>query len=299
MLRKIIFIASLSGLLARCTLPGTVSVPTAYPADYLPTVIYLTAQAINATISAAATPTETPTDTPTPIPPTAAPTITSTPAPGVPLAAIQIDAPGPASKVASPLEIRMLVVAGKSKIVQVNLYGEDGRKLNSVLQRVSGYPAGDNLFVKIPFEIRAAAEVGIIQVSTKDEFGRLQSLTSARVLLLSSGASQIGPAGNAIYERVVLYHLPPRTTISGGVLAVEGKFLPFNRQQMVLELVSSEGKSLGLRLVDISGLDSQTFNTTIPYKVSTSTQARLFIRQADDVLDGPVYVYSQEITLNP
>jgi hypothetical protein len=64
-------------------------------------------------------------------------------------------------------------------------------------------------------------------------------------------------------------------------------------------LVSADGKSLGLRVLNFDTLDPQNFSTTIPYKVSGPTQARLFIRQPDDVLDTPVYIYSQEIILNP
>ncbi len=299
MLRKILFIASLSGLLAGCVLPGSVSAPTPYPADYLPTVIFLTAQSISATDEALVTPTTTPTKTPIPRTPRPQPTATFTPAPDVPLAAIQINAPGPASKVASPLEVRIVAVSGKSNKVELTLFGEDGRKLQSFLRVLPSHPSGEYLSMKIPFEIRAAAEVGILQISTKDEHGRVQSLNTVRVLLISTGVSQINPVGNGIYERVTLLHLPARSTVSGGVVNVEGQFLPFNHKQVVLELVSDDGKSLGLRLLDIASLDPQNFSTTLPYKVSVPTQARLFLRQPDDVLDSPVYVYSQEITLNP
>ena len=61
MLRKIFLLASLAGLLAGCAFQGGSSVPTPYPPDYLPTVIYLTAQSIHATsaiqTAAAITPT--------------------------------------------------------------------------------------------------------------------------------------------------------------------------------------------------------------------------------------------------
>jgi hypothetical protein len=201
--------------------------------------------------------------------------------------------------VASPLEIRITAVAGKSRIIQISLFGEDGRKLNSILERVPSYAGGVYIFEKIPFEIRAAGESGLIQVSTKDEFHRVQSLVSVPILLISSGASQINPPGNNIYERVVLYHLPPDSTFSGGVVDVDGQFQPYNHQPVILELISNDGKSLGLRVLTFASLGPQSFTTTIPYKVSKPTPARLFIRQADNVLTDPVYVYSQELMLNP
>jgi hypothetical protein len=265
----------------------------------MPTVIYLTAQSINSTLSAAITPTVVPTETPTHIPPTPAPTSTRTPAPGFSLAAIQINKPGPGSRVVTPLEVQVSAVAGDSKKIDVSLFGEDGRLLAEVIRPVLGSPYGDYLSLKIPFEIRAAAEVGVIRISTKNKAGVLQSLFSERILLLSSGVSQINPAGNSIYERVTLSHLPPNTDVSGGVLALQGQFTPFNQQPVILELISDAGQGLSLRVLNFPNLDLHAFNTTLPYKVSKPTQARLFIHQEDNVLKGPVYIYSQEITLNP
>jgi len=49
MFRKSFLLASIAGLLAGCAFQGGSSVPTPYPPDDLPTVIYLTAQSIHAT----------------------------------------------------------------------------------------------------------------------------------------------------------------------------------------------------------------------------------------------------------
>jgi len=303
MLKKLALLACLCGFLSGCVLQRGNSVPTSYPPEYLPTVIFLTAESINGTLSAqtaaAITPSETPAPTLTPIPPTATPTERPTAAPELPQAAIEIDSPGPMSKIASPVHLRMYVIAGKSNTVQIDLYGEDGRLLGRKVQRVESHPRGAFVSLKIPFEVRAAAEVGLLQISTRDLAGRVQALNSTRVLLLSSGASEITPAGNAIYERVVLYNLAPESSIAGGVVALQGRFLPYNRQPLVIELVAADGTIAGQRLIDVPGLDPQNFTTTVPYKVTAPTLARLVLRQADDVLDGPIYLYSQEITLNP
>jgi hypothetical protein len=297
---RLLLLASLSGLLAACVFPGAQPVPTPFPADYFPTVVVMTAQAAMAT-SLAGTPSATPTDTPapteTPIPPTPTPTDTLTPSPAARMAQIQIQSPGPMSKVTSPFHLRMQMVAGESRLVQFDLQGEDGRVLFSKLERVPNN--GDVYFsFKIPFEIRAAAEVGRLTVSTKDGQGRLQSLATQHLLLLSVGADEITPSGDLL-ERVVLY--APRTNAApvGGVLDVEGRFLPFNDQLVYLELIDAQGKTVGLRELDFIGTDEQIFSTTVPYKVSEPTQARLVLRQADDRMAGLAYLYSMEITLNP
>ena len=265
----------------------------------MPTVIYLTAQSINQTLSAATTPTGEPTETPTSIPPTIAPTDTPTPAPGFFPAAIQINKPGPGSRVISPLEVQIVAVAGDSNKIDVGLFGEDGRLLGHIIKVVPGHPTGDFLSLKVQFEIRAAAELGVLQVSTRDKLGHLQSLSSVRILLLSNGVSQITPAGNAIYERVTFQNLPVKADVTGGELSVQGQYTPYNNQPVIVELISDSGQGLSLRVLDFPNLDPQSFSTTLPYKVSGPTRARLFIHQEDDVLKGPAYIYSQELTLNP
>ena len=304
-LLHIFLLASTLGLLSGCVLPGVDPVPTPFPPEYFPTVVVQTAQAAMATNLAStpsATPTETltptltptPTDTPTPIP-----TDTSTPSPSAPVAQIQIQSPGPMSKITSPLNLRMQVVAGSSELVQIDLQGEDGRLLARNLERVKSWPAGYIVSLKIPFEVRAAAEVGRITISTKDDVGRIQAQLGMRVLLLSVGSEEITPEGDPS-ERAVFYSPPAKDAVAlDGVVNVEGRFLPFNDQPVVLELLDLEGKTVGLRVLDFIGTDEQIFSTTIPYKVSEPTQARLVLRQDDERLEGLIYLYSQDILLNP
>jgi hypothetical protein len=98
------------------------------------------------------------------------------------------------------------------------------------------------------------------------------------------------------------------------VLTIKGTYLPVNLQQVVLELVDIYGRSLNAsRIVDVTSLDTQVIDKTLPYKVDASTPAYLVIHQSHDVLNnpvffshqypipwnGPAYVYTELITLNP
>ena len=304
-LPHIFLLASLLGLLSGCVLPGVDPVPTPFPPEYFPTVVVQTAQAARATDFAktpSATPTITLTPSLTPTPtetPTLTPTHTLTASPSAPIAQIRIQSPGPMSKITSPLNLRTQIVTGASELVQIDLQGEDGRLLARNLAQAKSWPAGYIVTLEIPFEIRAAAEVGRITISTKDEFGRVQSLLAMRVLLLSVGGDEINPEGDSS-ERVVFYSPPVKDAIAlDGVVNVEGRYLPFNDNPVVLELLDPTGKAVGLRVLDFVGTDEQLFETTIPYKVFEPTLARLVLRQDDDRLEGQVYIYSQEILLNP
>jgi hypothetical protein len=311
MKRNLIILASLLGLVAGCSPLASQAlspVPTPYPPEYLPTVIVLTANAANVfgtETAIALTPTSVPTEslepTNTPIPsrtPTPLPTRTPTSIPGHDLGAVQFISPGPMSKLVSPIQLRAMVISGESEKVQVDLYGEDGRLLSRDLRTVRSTTKGALVSLKIPFETRAAAELGRITISTLDKSGRIQALNSVRILLLSSGVNEINPTGNPS-EPVGVFSPVAEEAVSGGVLNLKGDIWPFSLQPVILELVSPEGKSIGLRILTIKNITPQLFETTIPYKVTEPTLARLTIKQDDDRMPGLFYVYSQIVLLNP
>ncbi len=298
---QLLFAASLLSLLSACIDQSTEPVPTPYPPEYLPTVIALTANSAMNTMQVEtknAPPTITATPTETPIPPTPLPTNTPTPSPTPPGAQIRILMPGPMSKVTSPLILRMEIVAGGSDLVQVDLFGEDGRLLARTLERVPSRPSGVYVSMKIPFEVRMAGELARLTISSKDEQGRMQSVSSVHLLLLSIGEDEITPVSD-FSERLVIYQPEPEVQAVGGELLVEGRFQPFNEQQVIMELVGEDGKVLGSRILRFESLDAQLFSTTIPYKSKDILNARLVIRQDDDRIEGLFYLYSQEVILNP
>jgi hypothetical protein len=202
------------------------------------------------------------------------------------------------SKVVSPIQLHMEVISGASERVQVDLFGEDGRLLARLARKVRTTGKGALMSVRIPFETRAAAELGRITVSTLDKEGRIQSLNSLRLLLLSTGVNELNPVGDPA-EPVLVVEPLAEETVSGGVVNVKGDIWPFNLQPVVLELVDSAGKSLGLRLLSVSEIRPQLFESTIPYKVNEPTPVRLVVRQDDDRMPGVFYIYTREIVLNP
>jgi len=202
------------------------------------------------------------------------------------------------SKVVSPILLKMNIVSGESQKAQIDLFAEDGTLLSRTVKKVP--LSGDGVYqqIKIPFEIRVAAEVARITITTTDKAGRIQALNSVRLLLLSSGENEITPAGNPS-EPVGVFSPTKKEEAKGGVLDVRGDVWPFNLNPVFLELIGPDNKSLGLRILTIDQLNPQLFETTIPYKVSEPTLARLTIRQDDDRMSGLFYVYSREILLNP
>jgi hypothetical protein len=281
--------------LSGCAANGP-SYPTPIPPEVLPTAIAQTAAALNATaLALTPTPTITPTPTNTPIP-----TITNTPTPipPAPPARLHFLAPGPMSLLASSIQTRLYLIPGETDTVQVALYGEDGRLLARDLTRVKDVPPpGVDLFLEIPFEIRAV-ELARLEASTRDKAGRIESLNSMHITLLPVGLSQITPP-DPPFERAAIYSPAPEASIRGGTLVVEGAFWPVNDQPVILELQDEDGRILSTRQLSLVGDTYIPFTTTLPYKVSEPMSVRLSIRQTDPRFNVIAYLYSLLVTLNP
>ena len=303
---RLIALASLLGLFTACS-SQAVPTPTPLPPDYLPTMVALTGQAVFAT-AAALTPTAAPTETP--LPPVDVPDI---PTPTPTLAAgfteyaqIRFLSPGPLSSLISPFNLQTILAAGESEKVQVDLLGEDGRLLQREIRKVTPNPLGIFVKFELSFEIRAVTESGYIRISTKDDHGRIQALNTMPVLLYSVGSAQTNPVGNMIYERVAIDGLKPKADFYASQVSIKGRIWPFNDQPIVVELLDVEGKPISTRVLNMNGTDTQPFETSLPYKVSEPTLARLTFRQdnpllsiEDEKLGRLAYVYSIEVTLNP
>ena len=125
------------------------------------------------------------------------------------------------------------------------------------------------------------------------------------VLLYSIGDNQINPMGNMIYERVMYEGLEDGDEVSGGVVNLKGRFWPFNNQPVFLELIPPDGSSISSRVLDFKGIDTQSFETTLPYKVTEPTLVRLSIHQdsldiaSDPELKKYIYVHTMELMLYP
>lgn len=302
---RLILSASLLGLLAACSSQAAPT-PTPLPPDYLPTVVALTGQAAFAT-AAALTPTAAPTETLQPILETPNPTATPTLAAGfTDYAQIRFLSPGPMSSLSSPFVVQAIVAAGESERIQVDLLGEDGRLLQRLSQKLTRNPLGIFQRFEISYEIRAVSEAGYIRISTKDDFGRLQALNTMPVLLYSVGGGKVNPTGNTIYERIAMDGFKEKLNFYAGEVNLQGRIWPLNDQPFVVELITTDGKPISTRILNMNGIDTQPFETTLPYTVSEATPARLTFRQensllaiSDPDLGKLVYVYTVEVILNP
>jgi len=279
--------------------PATESIPTA--AVPLPT------DTEAPTASPTSTPEQIPSPADTPVVPTAEPISidppdeTAIPTVDPFAAAIQIFAPGPMSKVSSPIDLRMYIAPRAAGLTFVELYGEDGRLMaRNVLRSYGDGGQFDKVLVELPFETNAAAEVGRLQISTQDEYGMLQAVKSVHIMLLSVGDSIITNP-EYLRESVALVEPPLLHYITGGEVIVQGTMQVFNELPVIFELVNRQGQVLGSRMVSVGPADGEYYpiNINIAYQVTQYTPARLVVRQSDSRIPGPYYLYSQQLFLSP
>ncbi len=253
---------------------------------------------LSATPSASPIPT-TPTASPTPFPITfEAPTSE----PGPPEAVIQIQSPGPLSRLISPFNVRALVPPGAGGRIRVDLNGEDGRLLVRKVLQFSAAPGRKVLLLtELDFEIAAVAETGRLSISVDDAAGRTTDLASVDLILLNGGISDPNPPGDFLAP-LVIEEPPEETLIEGGQLVVTGLARPAGDQPLKVELIDGRNVIIGERLVAVAegpAGEHRPFATEITYRVDETTRALLVVRERGERIPGTTQLVSIEVILAP
>lgn len=226
---------------------------------------------------------------------------TDLPQPKVDAGAIQMYAPGPMSKVVSPIVVYGYAIPGYDHKGRLDLYGEDGRLIATELIQLNTAIKWAYFNIGFDFEIESVSELGRLSLSTWDEQGRLTAVYSVHLLLMGDGPSIVYPPGN-LREHCVIEQPSAGKRASGGVLNVSGIVRPFNSQPLVVELTDPEGNLLGAQIVPVTPAADDSFvpfSVSIPYTITRGMTALLTVSQPDDRIPGTMYLYSQEVLLNP
>jgi hypothetical protein len=233
------------------------------------------------------------------LPPTLA--ATAIPLPSSDSAIIQFLGPGPLSKIVSPIKVYGYAVPGHDNKASLDLYGEDGHLVASKLLQIYTPYKWASFSVEMSFDLNSIGELGRLTLSTQDDYGRVNAVNSVHLLLLSEGTSIINQPGD-LRERCVISQPIAGQRLFGGVLTVSGKIRPFNNLPLTLELIGRDGNVIGTQVIAIntpSNNDDVPFRVDIRYNIPSPEWALLSVRQNDDRIGGLMYLFSQEIFLNP
>lgn len=311
---------------AGCELPVSSDIPTPYPSEYIPTLIaqtiqaQRTAQALSQPVELQKTPDQevlpsasppspplpssTPTETPTPSPEQLLPFAVTPPSKAtIPKAIIQINRPGPYSKVVSPISLQAYLKPGKGKQVQVELFGEDRRVLVRLIQPVawidrSGFA---KIYKDIPFEIPGVAEAAYLTLSVTDDLGRVTAVNSVPLILLSIGDSDVIPAVD-LRAPILIQQPQPNALLQGKKVIASGLVRSGGDTYLMIQLLDAQGSVLGQRVTNVQPAEELgfgSFNTEVFYTVSEPTPALLVVWQGVGSLSNILYLASVEVLLSP
>lgn len=226
-------------------------------------------------------------------------TPTFTPTPTTPNATIQILAPGPTSKVVSPIHVSAYLKPGARGIIRVELLGEDGRLLGRKVL-VYAPELQVHMLTDMEFEIPGVAEAGRLAIITEDPQGRTLAVSSVNVLLMSMGDEDINPPGDLLED--IIIQQPARSMfIQGEKVLVSGLARTQGNDPLLVELISQDGTHIGpTRLVSLpASVDGgySPFTVEIPYGVSAPTWVRLEVYENSGRIPGTLHLSSIEILL--
>jgi hypothetical protein len=262
---------------------------------------------ISPTPSKTSTPTKKPTRTRIPtrtrVPtntrvPTKTPTETRIPPTPVPQdAPVRIYIPASHSIINSPFQILAAVIPGAEGNVHMQLTGENGKKLLEKTWRFA-YANGRRTTIDEEFSVKISgvSEAARLSIYTLDGFGRIISLTSADILLISIGEPDLAEAQN-LMEAFTLRSPYPESNIHHGIVEVRGITKTRTACALYFELVDQSGNIVGSYASPVvlqPSLVYQSISIDLPYQVKGPTLVRLIMHQVD-VRNGIDLAVSSEV----
>ncbi|MBA4421257.1 MAG: hypothetical protein C0391_08925 [Anaerolinea sp.] len=217
-------------------------------------------------------------------------------------AMIRIFQPATDSKVVSPLHLLAAVVPGDRGNVHLRVIGENGRV---IVEKDWWFSYANNrrttIDQKFDIQVEGVAESARVYLYTLDAQGRIESLASEDILLLSIGETNLAEAVNLL-EPFQIASPIRETYIHHGVVKVYAIMRARSASLVSLELIDLKGVVVGSVLLPeilYPYLEYQVLDVTIPYQVRSGTWVRLTLRQLDPESKTDLAVSSLVIKVYP
>jgi hypothetical protein len=214
-----------------------------------------------------------------------------------------IKRPGQYSRIISPFMVIAYVDPGPDRRVQVDLLGEDGRTLASKRVRAMEYLGLDNgnMITDLEFDISALSELGRLEVSVFDEFGRIKLQNSVDLILLSVGETDRNYTPEA-QERIIIQSPLANYMVQGNMLLVSGSVRTTSEQPLTLTLIDEAGNLVGQGEAAVVFSGDQTsglFIGEVPFNVDTPIWVRLSVAIPGERIPGHEYIKTVEMVISP
>lgn len=214
-------------------------------------------------------------------------------------ALVQIDAPGPGSKVRDYIWVRANVYPGDGGNIHLLMTGEDGRTITARDLTYSNWAGGWLSIAEVLyFTPAAASEKALLSVYTLDWSGRITAWASVEMLLLQVGPEEIEQHGFQ-KDPFVVNKPQAGSVITGGSLHLEGYAHLTQPGTTTYQLIDQSGSVIAEQEVSLpTVLPSQgyaSFEADLAYQVQKRTPVRLIIKQASSEFQGQTLAVSSLI----
>lgn len=219
-------------------------------------------------------------------------------------AEIAIIRPGQLSRLASPIRAIVNLRPGPDRLVEITLYGEDGRILYNEADYAHPFddPVNGNMIKDLPFSIEGLVETGRLEFKVYDSFGRLKALNSVYLILLSSGISDRNFTPETSDRIIMQLPFPDQLELHTSPIFISGLVRTTSETPLYVSLVDEQGETLGegrASVVLTPDSDYGQFVGEIPYTVSEPTPALLTFGMKEGRIAGFTYIKTIQVTLYP
>jgi hypothetical protein len=203
---------------------------------------------------------------------------------------------GPESQVISPIRLLAHLASGADGRVRISLVDQNDRLL---AERVQGLQLGQDLDLKIPFEISHPTLPARLTVSTQDEYGRIQALNSVDLTLLANGAAQLTPADARVH--IAIEQPAAGAQIAGSDLQIGGIANGEPGRPLTIQLITRAGKVLAFGEVypDYDATGAGAFAIEFDLEVRDATWVQVAVFENGGGFAGPAHFNSVEVLLEP
>lgn len=219
-------------------------------------------------------------------------------------AELAIIRPGQLSRHTSPIRLNVNLRPGPDRLVEITLYGEDGRVLLQEADYAHPFddPVNGNLIKDLEFSIEGLAETGRLEMKVYDSYGRLKALNSVYLILLSNGITERNYAPETQDRILLQLPFPDQLEIKTSPLFVSGLVRTASETPLFVSLVDAQGETAGegrASIVLSPGTDYGQFVGEISFTVSEPTPALLTFGLEEGRIKGLTFVKTIEVMLYP
>lgn len=214
---------------------------------------------------------------------------------------VQIVSPGDGSQVISPISAVVSFDRSNRTPVIIELRGRDGRLLARQIWSLDDRAPSCAFSNLIPFEIGKTSEKGRFLVSQKDDFGRLVSVDSVDLTLLS-GSRGVEILPSSPTNGIIIQQPESNAIINGGVVNVSGIACPGVDEPLRVLIVAENRKVVGQRLAEVkpdSNGECVAYKSEIHYSVDETTAVRLLVYQDGNPMSDIAHLSSLLLILEP